>query len=54
MVSTLVPIEAEEEHDPSQALRFGDDEEEESMVEETVELLEDERVPQENEVPLPI
>ena len=54
VVTSLVPIEVEEERDPSQASRFRDDEEEDSVVEETVESLEDEEVPQENEVPLPV
>ena len=48
MVTALVPIEVEEERDPSRVSRFGDDEEEESVIEETVESSEDE------EVPLPI
>ena len=35
-------------------MRFGDDEEEDSVVEETMESSEDEEAPQVNEVPLPI
>ena len=54
IVTSLVPIKVEEERDPSWASRFGDDEEEELAIEEAVESLEDEAVPQENEVPLPI
>ena len=54
VVTSLVPIEVEEERDPSQASRFGDDEEEDSAIEEAVESSEDEEVPQENEVPLPV
>ena len=54
VVTSLVPIEVEEERDPSRASQFGDDEEEDSVIEEAVESSEDEEVPQENEVPLPI
>ena len=36
------------------ASQFRDDEEEDLMVKETVESLEDEEVPQENKVPLPV
>ena len=54
VVTLLVPIEAEEECNLLQALQFGDDEEEESAWEEAVEFSEDEAVPQENVVPLPI
>ena len=54
VVTSLIPIEGEEECDPSRASRFGDDEEEDSMVKEMVESSEDEEVPQENKVPLPI
>ena len=54
IITSLVPIEVEEERDPSRVLRFGDDEEEDSAIEEAVESSEDEEVPQENKVPLPI
>ena len=54
VVTALVPIKVEEERDPSRVLRFGDDKDEELVVEETVESSEDEEVPQENEVPLPV
>ena len=54
VVTSLIPIKVEEERDPSRVSQFGDDEEEDLMVEEAVESSEDEEVPQENEVPLPI
>ena len=54
VVTSLVPIEVEEEHNSLQASRFGDDKEEDLTIEEAVESSEDEEVPQENEVPLPV
>ena len=54
MVTSLVPIEVEEERHSLWALRFRDDKEEDSAIEEAVESLEDEEAPQENGVPLPI
>ena len=54
VVTSLIPIEVEEERDPLRVSRFGDDEEEDLVIEEAVESSEDEEVPQENEVPLPV
>ena len=54
VITSLVPIKVMEERDPSRASRFGDDKEEDSVIKEAVESSEDEEVPQENKIPLPI
>ena len=54
VVTALVPLDAEVICDPSLALRFRDNEEEESVVRETQESLVSVADPEENKVPIPV
>ena len=54
VVTALVPIDMEVVHNPSLALRFGDDEEEGLIIVETRESSPSVADPQENDVPIPV